>query len=98
MQKPLINVTIQYCASWNYTPRAVSLTEQILSERVIEYFVADWKLIPSFGGVFEVTVNDELVFSKKTLKRHAEEGEIRDAILKVLDTLRPPDFKMPEDD
>jgi selT/selW/selH-like putative selenoprotein len=74
------------------------VTEQILAEREIEYFVKDWKLIPSAGGKFEVTVNDELVFSKKALGRHAEEGEVRSAILKVLDTLRPPDFKFPKDD
>lgn len=33
-------------------------------------------LTPSRGGVFEVTINDELVFSKKTSKRHAEDGEV----------------------
>jgi selenoprotein W-related protein len=74
------------------------LTEQILAEREIEYFIKDWKLIPATGGKFEVTVNDELVFSKKSLGRHAEAGEVRSVILKVLDTLRPPDFKLPEED
>lgn len=29
-------------------------------------------LIPSKGGVFEVTVEDELVYSKKITGRHAE--------------------------
>ncbi len=43
-------------------------------------------------------MNDELVFSKKALGRHAEEGEIREKILEVLDTLRPPDFELPGDD
>jgi len=33
-------------------------------------------MIPSGGGVFEVTVDDELVFSKKALRRHAEPGEV----------------------
>ncbi|MCB9458434.1 MAG: SelT/SelW/SelH family protein [Anaerolineaceae bacterium] len=74
------------------------MTDQILSERDIEYFIADWKLIPSQGGRFEVTVNGELVFSKKELGRHAEPGEVREAILKVLDTLRPPGFHLPEKD
>lgn len=71
------------------------MTEQILAEREIEYFIKDWKLIPSVGGKFEVKVNDELVFSKKGLGRHAEEGEVRTAIMEVLNTLRPVDFKMP---
>jgi selenoprotein W-related protein len=32
--------------------------------------------VPSSGGVFEVTVDGNLVFSKKALRRHAEPGEI----------------------
>lgn len=73
------------------------MTDQILNEREIEYFVKSWTLVPSSGGVFDVTVNDELVFSKKQVGRHAEDGEIRTAIMKVLDTLRPADFVMPQD-
>lgn len=42
------------------------------------------RLIQSAGGVFEVTVNGTLVFSKKALRRHAEPGEVvglvRDAV------------------
>jgi selenoprotein W-related protein len=38
------------------------------------------RLIPSSGGVFEVTVNGNLVFSKKALRRHAEPGEIMELI------------------
>jgi selenoprotein W-related protein len=33
-------------------------------------------LIPSGGGRFEVIVDDELIFSKKALGRHAEAGEV----------------------
>ena len=33
-------------------------------------------MIPSGGGVFEVTLNDTLLFSKKQLGRHAQPGEI----------------------
>ncbi len=33
-------------------------------------------LTPSGGGVFEVTVDGALVFSKKQLGRHAQPGEI----------------------
>jgi selenoprotein W-related protein len=45
-----------------------------------EHEVAEWKLIPSRGGVFEVTVDGDLVFSKKQLGRHAEIDEIRQLI------------------
>jgi selenoprotein W-related protein len=33
-------------------------------------------LIPGNNGVFEVTVDGELVFSKAQLGRHAEPGEV----------------------
>jgi selenoprotein W-related protein len=37
---------------------------------------ADVHLVPSSGGVFEVTVDGNLVFSKKGLRRHAQSGEV----------------------
>jgi selenoprotein W-related protein len=33
-------------------------------------------MIPSGGGVFEVTLDDRLVFSKRATGRHARPGEI----------------------
>jgi selenoprotein W-related protein len=36
----------------------------------------DVLLIPSSGGVFEVKVDGELLFSKRALRRHAEPGEV----------------------
>ena len=38
--------------------------------------IAEIKLIPSSGGRFEVVHNGELIFSKVSLKRHAEPGEV----------------------
>lgn len=72
--------------------------DEILNERAIEYFVKSWTIIPSSGGVFEVRVNGELVFSKKALGRHAEDGEIRAAVLRKLDAVRPPGMTFPTDD
>ena len=37
---------------------------------------AEVKLIDSSGGLFEVTMDGQLIFSKKALKRHAEPGEV----------------------
>jgi selenoprotein W-related protein len=34
------------------------------------------RLVESSGGVFEVTVDDRLVYSKKRTGRHAAAGEI----------------------
>ncbi len=37
---------------------------------------AEVNLIESSGGLFEVTVDGNLVFSKQALGRHAEDGEV----------------------
>jgi selenoprotein W-related protein len=42
------------------------------------------ELISSGGGVFEVTLNNDLIFSKKILDRFPEEGEIEKLIRKNL--------------
>jgi len=37
---------------------------------------AEVGLTPSSGGVFEVAVDDTVLFSKKSLGRHAQPGEV----------------------
>jgi len=39
-------------------------------------FGAEVELVPSTGGVFEITVDGKLIFSKKEMQRFPEEGEI----------------------
>ncbi len=46
---------------------------------------AEMNLIEASGGLFEVTVDGDLVFSKKDRGRHAEEGEVLRLIRKHLD-------------
>jgi selT/selW/selH-like putative selenoprotein len=41
---------------------------------------AEVQLVHSSGGVFEVTVDGTLVFSKKALRRHAQPGEVVELI------------------
>ncbi|HAJ05710.1 MAG TPA: hypothetical protein DCL76_04065 [Chloroflexi bacterium] len=52
----------------------MSLIAELLEEYQSE--IETIKLVPSSGGVFEVIVNDTLIFSKKNLERHAEPGEV----------------------
>jgi len=53
------------------------LTDEVLSIREIEAYVRSWQLFPRTGGVFDVTVNGDLLFSKKAVGRHAEPGEVK---------------------
>jgi len=48
-----------------------------LAEELKREFDADVTLIKSKNGVFEVTVDGRLIFSKRKLGRHAEPGEIK---------------------
>ena len=45
-----------------------------------KYNGADIKLISSGGGVFEITRDNELIFSKKALGRFPGDGEIDNLI------------------
>jgi selenoprotein W-related protein len=57
------------------------LIAEILADKDVEHQIRNVNLIVSRGGLFEFKVDEELVFSKKQLERHAEEGEIM-ALLK----------------
>lgn len=71
-------VKVEYCTSWGYIARAVALTRNVLREH--EDKVAEFTLVPSHGGVFEISLNDELLFSKKELDRYPEKDEVEDMI------------------
>lgn len=38
--------------------------------------IRELRLVPSSGGRFEVTLDDDLLFSKASLRRHAGPGEV----------------------
>ncbi|HJM37555.1 MAG: Rdx family protein [Acidimicrobiales bacterium] len=38
--------------------------------------IEDVRLVPGGSGIFDVTVNDELIYSKHETGRHADNGEI----------------------
>ncbi|EGK14898.1 SelT/SelW/selH family protein [Desmospora sp. 8437] len=50
------------------------MAEELFTE--FRHRIADMTLIPSSGGIFEVTVDGEKIYSKKETGRHAEEGEV----------------------
>ncbi len=63
-------------------PRAVGLTDELLTRWAP--IIAEIQLIPSSKGRYEVIVDGELVFSKASLKRHAEPGEVAGLVEKLL--------------
>ena len=57
-------------------PRASSLEVELKSK----FEHVNIELISSGGGVFEVTFDNNLIFSKKALERFPEEGEVEKLI------------------
>ena len=41
-----------------------------------EHLIEEFRIIPSDGGKFEVTVNGQLIYSKLETHRHAAPGEV----------------------
>jgi selenoprotein W-related protein len=54
--------------------KAVSLTEEILSE--LKNSINKFELEPGSGGVFEVSLDGQPIFSKEGSDRFPEKGEI----------------------
>ena len=67
-----MKLSIEYCSVWNYLPKATSLEAELKQN----FHSMDISLISSGGGVFEITLNGDLIFSKKALDRFPEKGEI----------------------
>ena len=77
-----MEIKLEFCVVWNYTPRAVSTVEDILEKYGQEVESID--LIPTSGGKFEFYLNGELLYSKIETDRHTEDGEILSLIEKAL--------------
>ena len=61
----------------------MSLTEALLDEFSLD--VKELTLIPTRGGLFEVTVDGRLVFSKKQLGRFPRIDEIKEVLRQRLE-------------
>lgn len=68
-------LSVEYCTGWGYLSRAVALVENLLNQHKEGFETVS--LIPSSGGVFEVKLDDDLLFSKKELDRFPEEDEVQ---------------------
>ena len=70
--KPII--FIEYCTSWGYVDKAVGLAANIL--KMHKNNITSVNIMPSDGGVFEVSMDEEKIFSKKELNRFPEHLEV----------------------
>lgn len=71
-------VTIEYCTVCNFRGRAAWLAQELLAD--LEQELGGVLLVPGRGGVFEVRVAGELVFSNKRAGRFPEPRELKEAL------------------
>jgi selenoprotein W-related protein len=78
-----IEIAITYCRVCGFLPRATWTAQELLAT------FAEWttalRLVPGGGGQFEVSVDGEPVFSRKSEGRFPEMKELREAIAKRLE-------------
>ena len=74
MLNPMYDITIEYCVPWDYSARTVSAVQDLMTN--YQHVIGNIVIKTGTKGAFEVTVNDDLIYSKKTNGRHAEPGEI----------------------
>jgi selenoprotein W-related protein len=65
---------IEFCVPCDFRPQALGLASDVVDQWADR--LGEIRLVPSSGGRFEVTLDGELIFSKASLDRHAEPGEV----------------------
>jgi selenoprotein W-related protein len=76
MSRPRIEIV--YCTQCRWLLRAAWLAQELLT--TFEADVGEVALIPGTGGVFEVRVEDEIVWSRKQVGRFPEIKEIKQRV------------------
>ncbi len=68
-------VEIHYCTQCRFMLRAAYLAQELLTS--FEKELGEVALVPSSGGIFEVTLDGETLASNRESKRMPEAGEVK---------------------
>jgi selenoprotein W-related protein len=79
-------VEIIYCTQCRWLLRAAWLAQELLT--TFEADLSAVSLLPGTGGVFEVRLNDAVIFSRKQAGRFPESKELKQLIRDVIDPAR----------
>ncbi|MGF1615748.1 MAG: SelT/SelW/SelH family protein [Gammaproteobacteria bacterium] len=71
-------IEIQYCTQCRWLLRAAWMAQELLTTFEVE--LGEVALIPGTGGVFEVRVNGELIWSRKAEGRFPESKELKQRV------------------
>ncbi len=82
----LYQVEIQYCTQCRWLLRAAWLAQELLTS--FEQDLSAVSLKPGTGGMFEVRLNDTVIFSRKEAGCFPESKELKQLIRDVIDPAR----------
>jgi selenoprotein W-related protein len=68
-------VEIRYCTQCRFMLRAAYLAQELLTS--FEKELGEVALVPSSGGIFEVTLDGETLVTNRETKRLPEAGEVK---------------------
>ena len=71
-------IEIIFCAAWGFQTQAASVAEEIKKQ----YPQVEVESVPSSGGVFDIVVDGEIIFSKEKKGFFPKKGEIVSLIAK----------------
>ncbi len=84
MSKHIIEIT--YCVQCRWLLRAAWLAQELLT--TFESDLASVALKPGSNGVFEITVDQQLIFSRKDAGRFPEAKEVKQLVRDQIDPTR----------
>lgn len=76
------HVTITYCTQCHWMLRSAWMAQELLT--TFDGDIAALTLRPGTGGIFEVHVNDQLVWSRKEKSRFPEITELKQVVRDVI--------------
>lgn len=79
-------VTIEYCTQCRWLLRAAWMAQELLT--TFEDELKAVNLQPGTGGIFEVRLNDVVIFNRKDHGRFPESKELKQLIRDVIDPTR----------
>lgn len=79
-------VEITYCTQCRWLLRAAWLAQELLT--TFEQDLTSAALKPGTGGIFEITLNGQLIFSRKAAGRFPEAKEVKQLVRDCIDPER----------
>lgn len=79
-------VEIKYCTQCRWLLRSAWLAQELLT--TFEQDLERVSLVPGSSGIFEIRLNNELIFSRKEAQRFPEAKEVKQLIRDRIDSER----------